>query len=395
MSRRKRSTCTGAGISKDAGAETPTKEKAIAGEVTKESIQKEFNAQPYKRKDLIPTGSTMYNLACSDYATGGWRKGSIVTVPGESDAGKTVLAMSALASCAADKSLKDYIIIMNNPESKGSFDLKQMFPPLVKRLQEPPGGNSQSIQQFGGSITTLCKKGQPSFIMVLDSLDFLKGDADHEKSLKFALKAAAGNKTAIKDIQKTFGMEKAKVIKKVLGEVNDQIKDTGSVLIIVQQLIANTDKQNKYDDPYRTNGGKTPFSSSTHSSRILHGPPITKTTENGQKLQVGHWARISCKKNHLTGKKRDVQFPIYEEYGIDDIESICDFLAKNYWEMSAKDIGPGTKIITCEFGDNINYYDLVDDIWNDNKMYTELKQIVETVWQNREASLYTGRKRIF
>lgn len=376
-------------------SDTKNKDKEkLPGEVSMEDIKQELKSDAYTGKDLIPTGSTMLNLACSDYASGGWKKGSINTLPGESDAGKTILAMSALASCAADKRFDDYRLIMNNPESKGSFDLHQMFPPLVGRLEDPPGGNSQSIQQFGGSITTLCKE-KKSFIMVLDSLDFLKGDADHEKSLKLAIKAAEGNKTAIKDIQKTYGMEKAKVIKKVLGEVNDKIKDTGSVLIIVQQLIANTDMKNKYDDPYRTNGGKTPFSSSTHSSRVIHGAKIVKETAAGQKLQVGHWANVLCKKNHLSGKKRDISFPIYEEYGIDDIESICVFLSKNYWNMSAKEIGPGTKVITSEFGDNINFYKLIDDIWNDTSKYSELKQLVEKVWQDREKSLHSGRKRVF
>jgi len=362
-----------------------------------DDIKKEHSdvdKQSYSEDDLIPTGSTMFNLACSDFSSGGWKKGSINTLPGESDSGKTVLAMSCLASCAADKRFDKYLIIMNNPESKGSFNLLQMFPPLVDRLDLPPGGNSQSIQQFGGAITALCK-GKTPFIMALDSLDFLKGNSDHEKALKLAVKLADGNKDAIKDIQKTYGMEKAKVIKKVLGEVNDQINKTGSVLIIVQQLIENTKMKNKFDDPYRTNGGKAPFSSSTHSSRVLHGPKITKETKPKTFIQVGHWAKIVCKKNHLTGKKRDISFPIYEEYGIDDIESICIFLAENHWQMSAKVIGPGTVIEKSEFGNGLYFYEFIDAVWRSPEKYAELKQLVQDVWRLREKSLHTGRKRVF
>ena len=140
---------------------TPARKKAAEEasqiETTLEEIQEELKSQSYLEDDLIPIGATMPNLAASGYATGGWKKGSINTMPGESDAGKTILAMSGLASAAANKNFDKYKIIMDNAEVKGSFDLNSMFPPLANRLVEPPGGFSKTIQQFGGNMLTLCK----------------------------------------------------------------------------------------------------------------------------------------------------------------------------------------------------------------------------------------------
>lgn len=359
-----------------------------------DKIKQEYadvDIQAYTEDQLVPTGSTMLNLACSDFASGGWKLGSVNTLPGESDAGKTVLTLSGLASCAAEKRFDKYDLIMNNAETKGSFDLKKMFGPLAGRLKEPEGGHSKTINQFGGSILAQHKTKKP-FIQILDSLDTLKGDADFEKTMKNAVKAAEGNLTAIKEIKKSFNAEKAKTIRKILGECNDLIKGSDSMLLIIQQVTMNLKMKNKYDDPYTSNGGTAPFFNSTHCYRLLQGG---KLVDDVHKLEIGNTARLVCKKNHLNGKKREIKFNIYQEYGIDDIESICLFLCGTRWEASAKNPESGTTIKTDCFGEK-KLGELLDFLWDDPaKHMPTLKAIAQETWQDREKALNTGRRRVF
>ena len=56
-----------------------------------------------KKLDLLPTGSTLLNLACADSPFGGYSMGSIVNLVSDSDVGKSILAMTTIADIAARK----------------------------------------------------------------------------------------------------------------------------------------------------------------------------------------------------------------------------------------------------------------------------------------------------
>lgn len=352
----------------------------------------EVDTQSYTEDEIVPTGSTMLNLACSDFSSGGWKLGSINTLPGQSDSGKTVLCLSGLAKSATLKRLAKYDLVMNNAETKGSFNLKKMFPPLVGRLKEPEGGPSKTINQLGGSIIAQHKTGRP-FIQIVDSLDTLKGDSDFEKSTKDALKVAKGDLTAIKELKKSYNAEKAKTIRKILGECNDLISGSDSMLLIVQQVTANMKMKNKFDDPWTSNGGTAPFFNSTHCYRLLQGGKI-KDPVHG--LEIGNVARMNCLKNHLSGKKRQVSFNVYQQHGIDNIESVCLFLCSTpMWQASAKKVAPETTIRTNEFGEH-KFAKLLEILWEDPaKNMKVLEKIAEEAWADRERSLDTGRRAFF
>jgi RecA/RadA recombinase len=374
------------------------KSQKVPGEVNLEEILEEKSkTQDYDPDQLFPSGINMFNLAASDYTQGAYKLGSINSIGGESDAGKTMIAYSILAATAANKKFKPWKLIMNNAEVKGSVPLVNLYPPLVGRLQEPPGGFSRTINQFGGSLLQLCKQKEP-FLLVLDSLDTLKGDADFEKANLKAMQAADGNLKAIKDIQKSYNTEKAKVIKKVLGECNDAIGQTESGLIIIQQLTANVGA-GQFDDSDTTSGGRSPRFNSTHQHWIYLGSKIDKTI-NGRKIQIGQTASVRCKKNHLNGKIRHMAFKIFDEYGIDDIECTARFLAENRWTTSVSrgsKITNSVKITASEFSKTqIEFGKLVDLLWEDPKKNTEIiNKLSQETWNEIESKLCTGRRRIF
>ena len=360
-----------------------------------DDIKKEHadvDVQSYSEDELVPTGAVMLNLACSDFASGGYKLGSINTLPGESDAGKSVLCMTGLAKSAVLKRFDKYDIIMNNAEIKGSFNLKKMFPPLVDRIKLPEGGPSKTINQLGGSIIAQCRSGRP-FIEIVDSLDTLKGDSDFEKSTKDALKVAKGDIAAIKELKKSYNAEKAKTIRKILGECNDLISGSDSMIVIVQQVTANMKMKNKYDDPYSSNGGTSPFFNSTHCYRLLQGGKI-KDPIHG--LEIGNTAHMKCRKNHLSGKKRDVSFNIFQQYGVDNIESVCLFLCSTpMWTASAKKVAAETTVRTNEFGEH-KFGKLLNILWEDPaKNMAILEKLAEEAWADRERSLDTGRRAFF
>lgn len=372
--------------------------KKIPGELNLEEILEEkLKIQEYDPEQLFPSGINMFNLAASDYIQGAYKIGSINSIGGESDSGKTMVAYSILAATAAAKRFNKWKLIMNNAEVKGSIPMNNLYPPLVGRLVEPPGGFSRTINQFGGSLLQLCKQKDP-FLLVLDSLDTLKGDADFEKSNKKAMQAADGNATAIKEIQKSYNTEKAKVIKKVLGECNDAIGQTESGLIIIQQLTANVGA-GQFDDSDTTSGGRSPRFNSTHQHWIYLGSKIEKTI-NGRKIQIGQSASVRCKKNHLNGKIRHTSFKIFDEYGIDDIECTARFLAENRWATSVSKgskITNSVKISAPEFSKTqIEFGKLIDLLWEDPKKNTEIiNGLSQETWNGMESQLCTGRRRIF
>jgi RecA/RadA recombinase len=70
--------------------------KAITAPETSEGYDDE-DEPPYTEDDLIPTGSTHLNLACSENPFGGFRKGRIVNIIGDSDTAKTYECLTSAA----------------------------------------------------------------------------------------------------------------------------------------------------------------------------------------------------------------------------------------------------------------------------------------------------------
>ena len=363
-----------------------------------DDIKKEHSdvdKQSYSEDDLIPGGPTMFNLSCSGFSSGAYKKGSINTTCGTSDSGKTVKEMSCLASCAANKRFDKYDLTINNGEVKGSFNLKVMFPPLVGRLVEPPGGFSQTIQEFAGSMMMLCKQDRP-FICVLDSLDSLKSDSDFENVFAKAMKMAEGDPKAIKEIKQSYNTEKAKTIRKILAETNDMISGKDSMLLIIQQLTQKVGAT-QFEEKMQASGGTAPKYYSTHQHWMTSTGKITKSSF-GKQIEIGNGASVKCKKNHLWGAKRNIEFNIYHEFGIDDIESILLFLCGTRWRKpSDTKVTASTLVAATEFSSKqIKFRDLLNMMWDDPKKYLPtLKSMAEEMWNERENSLHTGRRAIF
>lgn len=344
---------------------------------------------------LIPSGVTMINCGCSDNPFGAFVMGSINTIPGKSSSGKTELMLNMLATCAKNKRFDDYELIDDDAEHSMNFDLEYLFPPLVGRLKAPRYDGdvpifSKTIQNFEANILSYCK-GKKPFIYILDSLDSLSSTEEMEREWANALKNMK-DKESLRDIQQTYNTEKAKKINEILRMVNSYINKSDSALFIIQQTKQNMNKTGMFDVDWVTSGGEAPFFYSFHRLYLNTGAKITDESR-GIKHQIGGTTHCQIIKNKLTGKKRKdgIDFNIYDDFGIDDIDSCIDFLKRTgefYMEGSYM-VAPGIS--------NQKMYrkDLISFIEKENAE-TELQKIVGKVWNEIEDDIrLKDRKRRF
>jgi recombination protein RecA len=354
---------------------------------SRRSHQAESSKPEYEK--FLSTGSTMLNLSISDQINGGWPMGKINTIPGQSTAGKTILALHSLTEAAIDSKFDEYELILDDVERRISFDLKKMFPPLWNRLITPTGiyykdlldadpekiGISNTIQEFQARILTKCNKGI-KFIWVVDSLDALTTDEELKKEMERAGNLEKGKETKTG----TYAMEKAKYIHKILRTINGGLANTDSLLLITQQLRQKIDPSFGEKHWY-TNGGEGPYFYS-------HARPFLKKGAAIKKLNrvIGRETTVDMDKNSVSGKYRTIKFNVYYDMGIDDVGSMVQFLLdEEHWKS-------GSWIEAREFELRENGKDALVRAIEEGGHEKRLKRLVQRKWNEIEESLKLNRK---
>jgi len=349
-------------------------------EVSEEALPERIRRQ-LDEADMAPTGATMLNLACSDNPWAGYELGGLVTTPGASGAGKTIVALSCLAECHMLPRFDKYELILDDAEQRLAFDLNYLFGESVaNRIVSPRLGNSSTIQNFKANLMTL-KKENRQCVYVLDSFDSLASEEELEKEMRKAL-AMAKSEEAAKKIAGSYGMEKAKIAGEVLRMINDYLKESLSLLIIIQQRRQKHDA-GPFGEKFTTSGGEAPFYYSNHQ------PWFTKMeTLKDKGLEIGTHTKAKLKKNSITGKLRECEFDIYNDYGIDDINSIIDWMLKEeFWKKKS-----GTHSIDAtDLGLLLPRDRLVEAIEQD-RMEPDLIKAVGECWLIREEEVKLKRK---
>lgn len=371
-------------------------QQIIDGAEENSSIMEQVGPQPETiiKDRLIPSGVTLLNCACSDNPFGAFSFGSINTIPGKSASGKTELMLTMLASCAVDSRFDEYELILDDAERTMSFNLNYLFPPLVERLVAPNFDGdepvySNTIQDFESAILLKCKK-KGSFIYVLDSLDSLSSTEELEREYKNALKTAKSAE-AIKELKQSYGTEKAKIIGSVLRMVNGEIKNSDSSLFIVQQTRQIINKTGFGGADWTTAGGEAPFFYSFHRVYTHAVKALTDEVRN-VKHKIGGRTKAEVIKNKLNGKRRSIEFDIYEDLGIDDISSCVEFLKQTeHWRSS------GAYLLAPEIigSEKMHKADLVRFIEKEGAE-EKLREIVGQIWNQIEDDMrLKDRKRRF
>jgi hypothetical protein len=101
---------------------------------------------------------------------------------------------------------------------------------------------------------------------------------------------------------------------------------------------------------------------------------------------VGVNVRVKISKNKITGKLRIIEFPIYYDYGVDDIGSCIDFLIEEkHWSAVKNVVNTNNDI--CK--EPVKIESLAAMIAKDPDLYKILVETTTKVWRKIESSIET------
>jgi RecA/RadA recombinase len=337
-----------------------------------------------RTRDLLSSGSTSLNLACTDRYQGAFGKGHYYYFVGDSSSGKTWLGLSLFAEATLNPSFDDYRLIYDNAEDGALMDLKHYFGSAVVDRLEPPGGyddeqrpvSSEFVEEFYYHLDDAFSAGP--FIYVLDSMDALDSIDDEEKFRELK-KAHEQGKT---DVSGSYGLSKPKLNSTNIRRVVRRLAKTKSILVIISQT-------RDYIGPgfkSKTRGGgrALEFYSTLEIWTSVAGE-IWKTVR-GKKRQIGTTVKCRIKKNRVTGKDRIVHVPIYHSFGVDDIGSCIDYLvAEKQWKKSKQ------SIIAPDFEFQGRRENLITQIENESGE-RKLARLTGKVWREIEEACEIKRK---
>jgi len=253
-----------------------------------------------------------------------------------------------LAEMANDPKFDNYRFIYDDAEEANSFDVKTLFGSKLYERIEPPGfekipntitgefetvpKNSDTIQEFQLNIfDAFSDKSERPFIYVLDSFDSITSKAELETTYKNIEHLRKGTKES-----GSYGMDKPKIIGQILRMIKGKLKETQSFLVIISQTRDDINPMT-FTTKTRSGGNALKFYAS-HEIWLAVAGKIKKTALGHDRI-IGVNVKAKLGKNKLTGKLREVEFPIYYSYGVDDISSCVGFiLSTNHWVMEKKTI---------------------------------------------------------
>lgn len=334
-------------------------------------------------KDFLSTGSTLLNLACSGRADGGFAKGLVHLLVGDSNSGKTFLSMTCLAEAARSKRFRNYRFILDSAEHGALMDVEKFFGSEVQRRLEAPDigdSHSETVEDFYYNLDDAVKADKP-FIYILDSLDALT-TGDEEEQFSKEKKKARGE--IRREISGSYGTSKAKKNSQYLRVVANGLKQTGSILILICQTRDNIGFGAKFHPKTRSGGNAPRF-----YARIELWTSIKerlKATVAGKQVHNGFIAKIKVEKNHICGWEGSVLVPIYRNLGIDDLGSCVDYLTEyKHWKEK------GGRILAEELGEELPRDELIQHI-EDNDLESVLRQAVQATWDKIEDASTVKRK---
>ena len=339
-----------------------------------------------KKSDLLSTGSTILNLACTGYPDGGFWKGAYFYIVGSSQSGKTFLARTCLAEATLNKNFDNYRIIDDDVEGGALMDTEKYFGKrLADRIEAPAYDDegepiySDTIEDFYFNLDDALSDDRPC-IYLLDSQDALGSKYEQSKFDEKKIAARKGTKA-----KGDYGDGKAKIHSSGMRNALAKLKDTGSILIVTGHT-----KDNIGAGPFQpqqvTSGGRSLKYYAMMQLWSSTGPAL-KVTIKKKDRKIGIISKVRVVKNRSTGKDRDIEFPIYYSLGIDDLGGCIDYLVREgHWKKNKA----GT-INASDFNFEGRRDSLIEHIEENNYEF-DLKSIVTEVWNEIESLCEVVRK---
>lgn len=338
---------------------------------TKERIK------PLTSKDFVSSGSTELNMAITGKPNRGYAKGSYTLVVGDSSAGKTILALTMLAEMANNPEFDNYTLVYDATTEDGAqMDIKAMFGSrFASRVRMV---RSSTAEEFYYNVDDLIDSGEP-FAYVCDSENGLDSEA---ATKKFKDQKNAHRKG--KEVPGSYGDGKARIHSQNIRRVTNEIRKTGSVLVMLSQTRDNIDPMS-FETKTRSGGKALRFYAQVEYWIALK-QRITVSVR-GKNRQIGIVSTCQVKRTRYTGKVRQADVVIYYSVGIDHVEgSIRYLINEGHWK------GNGASVTAPEFKFSGRISDLISKI-QDKGQEKDLALIVTEVWRDIEERCNVVRKR--
>ena len=336
--------------------------------------------------NFLSTGSTLLNMALSGDPKGGFCKGKYFFLVGDSSSGKTFLSLTCLMEASLNPAFDNYRFIFDDVEGGALMDIAKFFGPQVVERMEPPARDKQgpiysaTIEEFYFHLDDALQHKKPC-IYILDSMDSLSSDYEEKKFLE--KKKAHRKGTQAKG---DYGDGKAKMNSSMLRPRIADIKDTGSILIIINQTRDNINA-GMFEAKKTRSGGHALTFYATAEIWSSMGAKIVKNVL-GKKRQVGVISNIRVQKNRISGRNRRVEVPIYYSIGIDDIGGCINYLLEEgCWKRKGSKIqmtGLGPELVATETK-------LIQHI-EEHGLEEDLQQLVAMTWNDIEKRCAVKRK---
>lgn len=271
-------------------------------DLSDEPVADIYNLKERKVK-FIPSGCTLLDCVLG----GGWAEGRYANIVGDSSAGKTLLAIEAAAQFRRKYGKKGRVYYA---ESEAAFD-EDYAESLGMDVDGIDFPEVDSVEDVHEDIERILAKQDASVpkLYVIDSMDSLTDRAEQKRSID----------------EGTYGMTKQKVIGQMLRRLIRPIRDGNMTLFIVSQVRENIGVT--FGEKLRRSGGKA---LDFYASQIVWLSKLgtKKRTVQGVERAVYIDVRAKAKKNKVGPPFREVDFPIYFGYGIDDLQASLEFLIK-------------------------------------------------------------------
>lgn len=284
--------------------------------------------------DLLSCGYTPLDVSLSGRSKGGYGKGLVVLLVGDSEAGKTFLAYTCLAEAAKNPAFENHRFVVDIPEGGAKMDQRRFFGEIAAARMVPPRGTvndpqySETIEDFYYNLDDALDAGP--CVYIIDSMDALDALDDQEKFDERKKARREG-----KEVKGSYGMAKAKASSQGLRRVIQKVRKTGSIVIMIAQA---KDAVGFGFNPKTRAGGKS-LKFYADVELWLSVLKSIKKDVGGKARTIGTTIGVKVEKNRLTGWKGVVSMPFYRSVGIDNVGGMVDYLVEEgHWKKSGKNI---------------------------------------------------------
>jgi RecA/RadA recombinase len=329
----------------------------------------------------VSSGSTMLNLAMTDDPSVAFIVGRFVNIIGDFSSGKSFISLTAFAEACANEFFDDHDLIYDDAEHASGFNIEKLFGKKVAERVKPPryddeGGAlfSNTVEDFQDNFRDRLESDCPC-IYILDSYDALDAEDDIDKSNKQRRQRQAGQ-----EVTGSYGTAKAKKSSEIFRRIKADLMNTNSILIVISQTRADINPMT-FTTKTRSGGNALDF----YASHLVWTAKVEQMKK--KKIPIGVKVRGKVSKNKITGKQgREVDFPIFYSYGVDDIRSCIEWLVQQ--ERFKK---VGQKIDAPELKLKCTMDKFIQEIEKGN-LEQDLIDIAAEEWHDRESVLDMHRK---